>query len=366
MIAVAVGATLVLLPSLARAAARNQVGVALTSSLANARPPDFLCDKILPDDARASSGCDDSALCYLVRVRTNLAGGWTQSVPLKGAEDILSAFENGTAAWCSNQKQQAVALWSPYAHTFADHWTTEGLNALSAKDLDTAQQWFEVALALEPSAKTYDGLGHLAEARGDLNLALREYDAALALDPTRADTYFSAGYAAIRLGEFARAQAYCEHALMLKQNEWWVWQVYGSALSEEKLWTQAEQAFRHVVALNPTYSAGNAGLGIALAQQGKFEEARPYMANVVKYEPSDKQKGGYLAAFAALLAASGDHSGAAEFYRQASDFDPQNNGFTGALIGQFVAAHDCTGLAGWLAARSAQGIPIAGVQVCKP
>lgn len=364
MLLSAIGVTLVLLPSLVRAATRNRTAWALTQSLANTREPIFLCDAILSDAGRNDADCDDARLCYFARVRANLAGQWTGSAPSAGGDDELSAFENGAAAWCRNDRTQALKLWSPYAAKFASHWTVEGFSALTSNNFTLAQQWFDAAWALKPSAKISVGLGQVAEARGDLTTALSDYDSALAQTPRATDTMLRAANAAFKMRDFARAQSYCERALALRQDDFLTWQVYGNALGGQKLWPQAEQAYRHAVALNPTYSTGNAGVAFTLAYQGKFDEARVYFANVVKYETSDKQKGGYLASFAWILSQSGDHRGAIEYLRQATGFDPKNPGFAGELMDEFVAAHDCDGLQKWLAERNAKGLPTGTPPTC--
>lgn len=362
----AAGVMLLLFPMLARAGARNAVALELTRILPESSAPQTVCAISQSGTIPLETGCDDVGTCYLRRVRANLVGLWDARAAPAPGQDLMSAYANGYAAWCAGAPQEALAFWAPHQALFAHKFAALGAWALGRGDLTAAKDWYGVGVALAPSAEMYAGLGAVYQARGEPERALSEYERALQQDSASSSLSLRAAILALQLRQFARAQVYCERALAHEKSDWLLWQVYGNALSSQGLWAQAEEAYRHVLELNPTYSHGNAGLGLALARQGKFAEARPYFTNIIEYEPSAKQKAGYLAAYAALLAQSEDHVGAVEFYRRAAEFDPVNAGFAGALVNEFVAARDCQGLRDWLAKRRAGGYAVDGAPTCVP
>ncbi len=345
-----------LFPNLTRAATRNRIALDLTRALPKPAAAQTLCAILRPQIRNGETSCADPRVCYLNGVRANLAGMWEES--FASGADLLSVYQRGYAAWCNGAPAQARAEWAAHQTQIANRFVAQGLWALDRGALDSAEEWFVASDALQPSAQSHIGLARAWEARGNFGRALEQYDLAIALDSTRTDVFLRAADTSFAVKQFARAQAYCERALQITRNDWLVWQVYGNALSAQELWSRAEIAYRRVIELNPTYSHGNAGLGIALARQGKLDAARPYFMAVMQYETSDKQKAGYLAGYAAALAANGDPRGALEFYLRAADLDPENPGFRGAVVNEFIAARDCQGLRQWADQRRVQNVPV--------
>ncbi len=86
-------------------------------------------------------------------------------------------------------------------------------------DFDAAKREYERSLALQPGVQAYAGLGRIHFEARAYQQALGAYEAALAIDDTRADLRAYAGLTHGALGNRDAARAAFEHALRLDPNE---------------------------------------------------------------------------------------------------------------------------------------------------
>ena len=145
-----------------------------------------------------------------------------------------------------------------------------------AGPLRLAISYFEQAIARDPKlARAYSGL---ADAQGLLPLyanvppqetlasALRNADRAIALDSTLAEVWSSRG--------------------VLHARSW--------------RWREAEEDFRHALALNPSYAPAHQGLGELLIVMGRLPEATRSLERAAQIEPASPVVVGSLAMALAL------------------------------------------------------------------
>jgi tetratricopeptide (TPR) repeat protein len=136
---------------------------------------------------------------------------------------------------------------------FWNKWTEEGFRK--------AEQFFRLAIETDPSyAPAYAGLA----------------------DGFAAPTYL--GVVAPRQG-IPKAQAKVQKALALDDTLPLAWFLTGiTRLYYDWDFLSAEEAFRHVVELDPGYSRGHEGLGFTLVTVGRFEEGLRALGQAARLE----------------------------------------------------------------------------------
>lgn len=160
----------------------------------------------------------------------------------------------------------------------------EGFAALQRGDLDTARARFNAVLATSPNDG--DALGgrgivelkqeHFAQARSDLERASRGGNAARWRSALGSATYWS--YASEALGaqsngDFARAKALFERAILADPSNVTAQVMLGDALLENRDARGAEQAYRMALRRQSDNPDAIRGLVGALAAQGRGDEA---------------------------------------------------------------------------------------------
>lgn len=92
-------------------------------------------------------------------------------------------------------------------------------------------------------------------------------------------------------------------------------------LHRERRFAEAESLYRQVVALLPDHVDANHNLGAALAQQGKLDEAIPFLRRAIDLQPGKTK---HWSVCIEVLAASGDFASAAALYRSLIECQPDS------------------------------------------
>jgi len=189
------------------------------------------------------------------------------------------------------------------------------------------------------------------EKAGRLEDAIREHEAALAIDPKDVQVHVNLLSLYGRMGDATKAKEHFDAAIKLNPGHSDAWYDYGVLLFHEKQYAEAEQAFRQALAINPYYAEAHNNLGAMYEQQGRLEDAakefreaiadRPdyslarfhlgrILVNEDKYgeaiqqflktlTPEDENTTVYLYALAATYARSGDRTHALQYFQKARD-----------------------------------------------
>jgi cytochrome c-type biogenesis protein CcmH/NrfG len=121
---------------------------------------------------------------------------------------------------------------------------------------------------------------------GKLDLAARNLEGVVALDPEFAPAYRALGATRLWLAQPQAAIAALERAIALEPQQADAYNSLGSAYSQMAAWDEAIVAFRRCVALDPAHASGWYNLGGSCATVGRIDEAREAADNLQALDPA--------------------------------------------------------------------------------
>lgn len=208
--------------------------------------------------------------------------------------------------------------------------TRRGLDAHRRGEIDAAVRDYRAALALDPGANTathYLGVAHYQ--RGNLGDALPLVERSLEIAPHEAEFYNNAGLLYAALDRFDDAVAAHRSALAARDDHVAAWNNLGLALAQRNELDDAIDAYRHALALEPGFAEARWNLALALLARGDYAEGwREYdarlgldaLAGRAKPSPLPRYDGSPLAGKTLLLLAEQGLGDTLQFVRFAQDF----------------------------------------------
>ncbi len=210
---------------------------------------------------------------------------------------------------------------------------------------------FRLIHELNHGAQAHIQVGLELEKAGRLDEAIREHEAALAIDPANVQVHVNLLSLYGRTGDSAKAKQHFEAATKLDPGRSDAWYDYGVLLFHEQNLTEAQQAFQRALQINPGYAEAHTNLGVIHEQQGRLDQAADefraaiaaqpnyplarfhlgrILVNQEKYEeaiqqlhraltPEDEQTTAYLYALGAAYARAGDREHARTYIQKAHD-----------------------------------------------
>ncbi|HKW97440.1 MAG TPA: tetratricopeptide repeat protein [Bryobacteraceae bacterium] len=210
---------------------------------------------------------------------------------------------------------------------------------------------FERIHELNHGVQAHIQRGAELEKAGRFEDAVREHEAALAVDPNNVQVRVNLISLYARTGDKARAKEQFETAIRLNPGRSDAWYNYGVLLYGERQVAEAAEAFRHAIAINPNYAEAHNNLGAIEEQQGKLDDAerefreaiaaqpdyplarfhlgrilvnrQSYQEAIREFQraltPEDEKTPTYIYALAATYARAGDRVNALEYFGKARD-----------------------------------------------
>lgn len=172
-----------------------------------------------------------------------------------------------------------------------------------------------------------------SERRGleDAEKAVREFESALAIDSSFAETHAALAEAIVFRAEAGgdsspasrqRARAEAEAALRLAPELAAVQEAVGTvAFAFDRDFERAEAALRHAIAIEPSLPQARRRLAYLLAVQGRFEEACAEARTAAEHSPASSSA---QADLAWILLVSGQPEAAVTNFRAALELEPSN------------------------------------------
>jgi len=201
---------------------------------------------------------------------------------------------------------------------------------------------YDQAIALDPTyAQAYSNRGLTLAELGRREEALRDYDQAVTLDPALAPAYANRGITLRSLGRREEALRDYDQAVALDPALALAYANRGLTLAELGRHEEALRDYDQVIALDPTYAQAYANRGLTLAVLKRREEALRDFARAIALDPADATA---YANRGLALAELGQREEALRDYDQAITLDPAlakayaNRGITFYALQRFEEA----------------------------
>jgi serine/threonine protein kinase/Tfp pilus assembly protein PilF len=165
----------------------------------------------------------------------------------------------------------AITSYSPYTNPYAMHTFSD------KGQLDEAIREFRAALSLDPKdAQVHINLGNALKLKGQLDEAIREYRAALALNPKDAQVHNNLGNALYDRQLDAHGAKLVIRSLDGISGFLGTSEVLFPNTPQPRFLSELDEAireYRAAIELKPDYAEAHCNLGYVLRQQGKYAEA---------------------------------------------------------------------------------------------
>jgi tetratricopeptide (TPR) repeat protein len=184
---------------------------------------------------------------------------------------------------------------------------------------DSISLWRRALDVAGPSWKAENNYATALESRGLWKEASMHYQAAIRLDPTKADPYFNMGVGLGRRRQPREAIPYFQEAIARRPNWAEAHNSLGSALLESGSRQEAIEEFERAVKLAPDYALGHYNLGYALLRKGDFAQAASHLQKALDFTPRFSEAWDNLGIVFCL---QGEYVKAAERFEQAIRLGP--------------------------------------------
>jgi tetratricopeptide (TPR) repeat protein len=232
-------------------------------------------------------------------------------------------YELGKIRFLAKQYQPAVEAFQTsvkYDATNPSAFYLLGGSYFNMKDDKHAYDAYQSAIKLKPDAPYFYWSARSLANQGKLDLAIKDYEAAVKLDPSKASYQGGLGSAYYQSGRYTDAEAALQRALAADNKNAEV--AYNLSLTEYKLnkTTQALDYAQKSVALDATDADYAYNLGFVLGGSSPDLAATAYR-NAIKLDP---QRVDARVNLATLLQNKGDTDGAMTLLKEAYDIAPAN------------------------------------------
>ena len=192
---------------------------------------------------------------------------------------------------------------------------------LGMKDLAKAKVCFDEILKLRPQMENaHVSLGAIYETQGEIDLAIREYRAALTVNPRLPEAITSLSQVLINQKKYAEAESILDDAVIEGVGSSEIYFKLGNALAAQAKWERAKWAFTKSISMDPRKCQAMATLGNIAAKEGKVDEAISIYERALRIEAKNPY---YLEAVGSLyLNGKRDPKKALPYYQRALDASP--------------------------------------------
>ena len=151
------------------------------------------------------------------------------------------------------------------------------------------EAWARHEVEKAPGAfEAHYNLAEMLQARGALDEAIVQFEAAAAIRPTDAVANNALGGALLAKGDLAEAVQRFNAALAAQPDYFDAHYNLGNALASQDNFGGAVEQFTEAVRLNPEDANAQANLGTALAQLGRLTEARSHYEAALRIDPTNQ------------------------------------------------------------------------------
>jgi tetratricopeptide (TPR) repeat protein len=209
-------------------------------------------------------------------------------------------------------------------------------------DHDRAILDYDQAIRLNPShANSHSNRGAAYARKGDYDRAIQDYDEAIRLNPNHADAFSNRGAAYARKRNYDRAIQDYDEAIRLNPNHANAFYARGNAHRRKGDYDRAIQDYDEAIRLNPNHANAFSNRGIAYGYKGNYDRAIHDYNQAIHLNPN------YLNAFfnrGNAYRRKGDYERAVLDYDQVTRLNPKhvdaysNRGLAHFYLRHFTAA----------------------------
>ena len=158
----------------------------------------------------------------------------------------------------------------------------------SKGQVDMAIAQYQTALRLKPDyAEAYLNLGEAYKSKGQFDMAIAQYQTALRFKPNFAEAYYNLGIAYKSKGQFDMAIAQYQTALRLKPNFIEAYYNLGIAYNSKGQFDMAIAQYQTALRLKPNFAEAHFNLGLIYLNKGSKDMARIEFELGLKIRPDD-------------------------------------------------------------------------------
>ena len=281
---------------------RDAKNVQLTVNLIDAKDLRQVGSAVLDDATGDLAGLQDEAVARLARLMNiNVTA---ESLRATGGRASPAAYELYLKALGLMQRydkpgnlDQAVNALNDAVHTdsqFALGYASLGEAFRLRNQVDPDPRWIEQASAMLERAVQLDdrlpapyvSLGRLHSSLAKHDLALQEFQKALAINPRDSEAIKGMAGAYERMGRIQDAEDSYKHAIALKPDYWDGYNSLGFFYYNQKRYTDAINQFERVIQLTPDNAAAHSNLGGQFQNVGDYQRAEEEFNKSLALAPS--------------------------------------------------------------------------------
>jgi len=243
----------------------------------------------------------------------------------QSAESLMKQPNDTGLQPAIEEYKQAVDLDPKYATAYAKLGVAYCRLAALQHDpgaLDLARRNCETALNLNPNeVDSHAAMAWVLQHTGDNQGALKEFGRALSLDPTDPVTLVWQAQLYAKLNRWQDAERTLQRVLALRPNNWIAYNELGFALNSQGKYSDAIDQFRAACVAAPGSSMAFSNLGTVYMQLGHFAEAIEYLKKSLSLKPNALA----AANISSALRAQGKATDALPYAQKAVSLDPADD-----------------------------------------
>jgi protein O-GlcNAc transferase len=206
-----------------------------------------------------------------------------------GEAELASVFTQALAHHRVGRLTDAKEMYRQIVKARPDHFESRHLLGVVCHQLGDhmeAVRQIDAALAINPKiASAYVNRGVVLQHLKRLDEALANYDQAIRLEPDDADHFYNRGNALKEMNRLDEAVANYNRAIALNPDHTGALYNRGNALGQLKRSAEALASYELVISLNPRHTEACVNRGIVLAELGRFHEALASFDRAIAVSP---------------------------------------------------------------------------------
>jgi len=165
----------------------------------------------------------------------------------------------------------------------------------------------------------YARSGGILRDQGDHEIALRDFQKSLELNPKNVPAHVGMGESLRQLGRWDEAKAHFVRAIEIHPESPEAHEGLGHLLGQQGKLQEAVGSFREALRIAPAFSPAHFRLGLVLLDQGRLEEAKQHLAEAIRLEPTVPRP---IYVLGAVLSREGKADEAAAHFRRVLTLAP--------------------------------------------